>query len=207
MPRIDLHVPFHEKDEAKAYGARWDPQRRIWYVPGNVDSSKLRKWVPGSMSGNIRAESYFLADATCACWHCSSRARVFGIILPAGHKVLYVDDDPADDHWEMVDQPTMMSYITFLADPVPAQLSKLSPLYRADCSQTTQRFYWMNHCDHCGARLGDFDTVEECGAALNPVTIEDAVKVRLRERFEPLLGACGAYTCGVNLFEYMRRSV
>nr|WP_232102429.1 DUF5710 domain-containing protein [Stutzerimonas stutzeri] len=28
-----MKVPFAEKDEAKALGARWDPQAKVWYVP------------------------------------------------------------------------------------------------------------------------------------------------------------------------------
>jgi len=29
MPRIDLNVPFSEKDEAKLLGARWDVQHKV----------------------------------------------------------------------------------------------------------------------------------------------------------------------------------
>jgi hypothetical protein len=205
MPRIDLNVPFHEKDEAKALGARWDPQRRLWYVPDNIDSSPLLKWIPVSQSPNIRAASYFLAEATRGCWRCPSQTRVFGIVLPPGHEVLYVDDDPTGDHWEVADEPTMLSYISFLADPIPARLSNLAPLYRIDYSQTTESFYWMNHCDRCGVKLGDFDTIEEFGAALSPTTAEEAARVRIRELSEPLLASCGSNTCGLELFDYMRR--
>jgi hypothetical protein len=33
MERSWLDVPFGDKDEAKAAGARWDPQARRWYAP------------------------------------------------------------------------------------------------------------------------------------------------------------------------------
>ena len=205
MPRIDLNVPFHEKDEAKALGARWDPQRRLWYVPDNIDASSLRKWIPVSQSPNVRAASCFLAEATRGCWRCSCQTRVFGIVLPAGHETLYVDDDPAGDYWEVVDEPTMLSYITFLADPIPARLRNLAPLYRINYSQTTHSFYWMNHCDRCGIKLGDFDTIEEFGAALNPSTPEEAAMVQIRAVSEPLFASCGSNTSGLELFGYMRR--
>jgi hypothetical protein len=205
MPRIDLNVPFHDKNEAKALGARWDPQRRLWYVPDNIDASPLRKWTPTPESPNVRAARYFLAEATRGCWRCSSQTRVFGIVLPAGHETLYVDDNPASDYWEVVDEPTMLSYITFLADPVPARLRNLAPLYCVNYSQTTQSFYWTNHCDHCGIKLGDFETIEEFGAALNPATPEEAATVRIRAISEPLFAACRSYTCGLELFGYMQR--
>ncbi len=31
--RIYLRVPYEEKEEAKQLGARWDPDRKQWYVP------------------------------------------------------------------------------------------------------------------------------------------------------------------------------
>ncbi|MED8143181.1 DUF5710 domain-containing protein [Escherichia coli] len=32
MTRIYINVPFHEKDEAKRLGARWDATRKTWYI-------------------------------------------------------------------------------------------------------------------------------------------------------------------------------
>ncbi|WP_207386052.1 DUF5710 domain-containing protein [Legionella gresilensis] len=31
--RIYLSVPYSEKEEAKQFGARWDPEKRLWYSP------------------------------------------------------------------------------------------------------------------------------------------------------------------------------
>ena len=40
-----LKVPYAEKDEAKAMGAWWDPQKKAWYVPGSRDPAPfLKKW-------------------------------------------------------------------------------------------------------------------------------------------------------------------
>jgi hypothetical protein len=38
-----LAVPFAEKDEAKALGARWCPEVRLWYIPPEVPR-KLFRW-------------------------------------------------------------------------------------------------------------------------------------------------------------------
>jgi putative DNA primase/helicase len=40
-----IMVPFKEKHEAKALGAKWDRQQQSWYVPGGVDPSPFAKWV------------------------------------------------------------------------------------------------------------------------------------------------------------------
>jgi len=60
MPRIDLVVPFHEKDEAKKLGARWDPQKKVWFVPDGTDAGPLRRWVHASRDINVRSGRYFI---------------------------------------------------------------------------------------------------------------------------------------------------
>lgn len=37
MANTFLDVPFKEKDEAKALGARWDGGAKKWYVPDGKD--------------------------------------------------------------------------------------------------------------------------------------------------------------------------
>lgn len=43
-----LEVPFKQKDQAKALGARWDPMQKKWYIqnPGEVDLSQFQAWLP-----------------------------------------------------------------------------------------------------------------------------------------------------------------
>ena len=35
--KIYLNVPYAEKDAAKALGAKWDPVKKQWYAPANID--------------------------------------------------------------------------------------------------------------------------------------------------------------------------
>jgi len=41
-----LKVPFREKDQAKALGARWDAEASSWYVPSGLEPSIFSKWLP-----------------------------------------------------------------------------------------------------------------------------------------------------------------
>lgn len=41
-----LAVPFKEKDQARAAGAKWDTERKAWYAPAGADLGALSKWVP-----------------------------------------------------------------------------------------------------------------------------------------------------------------
>ncbi|EKD98127.1 MAG: hypothetical protein ACD_23C00570G0002 [uncultured bacterium] len=40
-----LSVPFAQKDEAKALGARWNPKVKRWFVPDNVDVAPFVRWI------------------------------------------------------------------------------------------------------------------------------------------------------------------
>lgn len=42
---IPLKVPFKEKDEAKSFGARWNPGGKHWYIPEGVDVAPFEKWM------------------------------------------------------------------------------------------------------------------------------------------------------------------
>ena len=59
MPRIDLQVPFPEKDEAKRLGARWDAQLKRWYIPEGMDHTAFDKWLPKPPSRKRVAEAHY----------------------------------------------------------------------------------------------------------------------------------------------------
>lgn len=40
-----LTVPFAEKDQAKSLGARWNAEKKKWYVPIGTDLAPFKKWV------------------------------------------------------------------------------------------------------------------------------------------------------------------
>jgi ribonuclease HI len=40
-----LKVPFAEKDEAKALGARWSPVQKKWYVKEGADTEPFSRWL------------------------------------------------------------------------------------------------------------------------------------------------------------------
>ncbi|NMG43001.1 hypothetical protein GPA22_04560 [Aromatoleum toluvorans] len=44
--RMNLKVPFAEKDEAKKLGARWDAARKLWYIEGHLDEGIFLRWSP-----------------------------------------------------------------------------------------------------------------------------------------------------------------
>ncbi|WP_200411815.1 DUF5710 domain-containing protein [Virgibacillus salexigens] len=45
---IELNVPFVEKDQAKALGAKWDPKKKTWYLRGSHKKELFKRWLPKS---------------------------------------------------------------------------------------------------------------------------------------------------------------
>ncbi|SET57892.1 putative DNA primase/helicase, partial [Nitrosomonas marina] len=45
-----LAVPYSEKDQAKAAGARWDKAAKAWYVGENADIRALQRWLPENVT-------------------------------------------------------------------------------------------------------------------------------------------------------------
>lgn len=80
--RVWLDVPYAEKDEAKALGARWDPQVKRWYDPRPVTQG-LDRWaalpdVPDLLPGEDRSfgSGLFVDLVPSSCWFTNVRTCV-----------------------------------------------------------------------------------------------------------------------------------
>lgn len=203
MTRINLRVPFSQKEEVRALGARWDATLRTWYVPEHVDPGGFARWRPAEATCNVRSASYFIATATRECWRCLAASRVLGFIVPPGHEVLSVEDDPKDDHWEASGEPSLLSYIDWLPDAVVARIQSVTQRYRIEYSNTIDSFYWMNSCEHCESKLGDNDTFNEFATGFGAISAEQAAAIRLRLVQEPFSASVGSFSVGLDFFEAM----
>lgn len=56
-PRNYLSVPYAEKDQAKALGAKWDPARKQWYAPPGLDLGLFARWNNGTAAPPPAAKS------------------------------------------------------------------------------------------------------------------------------------------------------
>lgn len=76
--RIYLNVPYHEKEEAKALGAKWDARVKKWYADTARDEYvKYSKWIlDDSYEAIIAMEYIFVVEGIQRCWKCSNQTRV-----------------------------------------------------------------------------------------------------------------------------------
>lgn len=222
MPRIDLQVPFSEKDDAKRLGARWDAGRKVWYVPDGLEASSFTRWIPAGPETNIRSSCYYIAETRKSCWKCGKETLVLGLLIPAGHQTLEPIDEeelefssdeeyeawlnsPASSEWATCDLPTLIHYVDYLPDAVRKHVHARSRNYRVDFSKTTQSAYWMNHCEHCGMKQGDFEMYCEPQGAFFPLDEREAAQIVLHAVDEPFEANCDDYSYGVELFDFMRK--
>lgn len=40
-----LNVPFADKDQAKALGAYWQPDKKLWFVPAGLELAPFKAWL------------------------------------------------------------------------------------------------------------------------------------------------------------------
>ena len=55
--RTYLAVPYDEKDDAKAFGAKWDRQAKAWYVPAGVEIDAFSAWLPARGQVHIAVDA------------------------------------------------------------------------------------------------------------------------------------------------------
>lgn len=51
--RIDLQVPFPQKEQAKALGARWDMAQKSWYIPPGLSIENFHPWLPDALKEKL----------------------------------------------------------------------------------------------------------------------------------------------------------
>jgi putative DNA primase/helicase len=56
-----IDVPFKQKDEVKALGAKWDRREQSWYVPAGADLAPFAKWTQGAKA--VAADAQPTPDA------------------------------------------------------------------------------------------------------------------------------------------------
>jgi len=63
MTQTYLDVPFKDKDQAKALGARWDSAAKKWYAPEGKDVAVFNAWLPAGLKSDHGASSALVPAA------------------------------------------------------------------------------------------------------------------------------------------------
>jgi len=190
--RAPLLLSKKEEAIARAGRAIWLDQPAGWFAAKGSDINSLAGWIPDCIAARP-----FLATSSSSCWKCGDSTPVHCLALPQGHLSLEFRDDDEDDgesegavEWRLADCGTFISNLTLVNGSVQRYLKTACPSYCLDFSKKAEGSYFMNHCKHCGAKLGDFFMHNEPGGAFFPTTEGAARGITLRSIDATLL-ACG----------------
>ncbi len=177
--KVWLDVPYKEKDEAKSLGARWDADKRMWYVQNSKDLLKFKKWINDTVI-NIKAENpFYIAYGYRKCWKCGNATPVIAL-CSENYKSLNVDINNKEQ-WVNETGLVFFQYIKYLSDDIIKIINEMFPFYKNGFSNFIQKKYWSNHCIKCSALQGDNYLHDEYDSIFSPTTREEAEKVTLIE--------------------------
>lgn len=198
-----LNVPFEEKEQAKSLGAKWDATNKSWYIPKGESLDKFERWLPNE---KLNLEEHcqklvspvYVVKSSCPCWKCDHISQVICIAA----------NGFSDHEMDLRDFVTF-SNVTFMSEKLQSYINESFKLYKPSYSKTAGGVYYMNHCEHCGAKMGDFFMHNEPGGAFHPVNKHEGEMITLielpyAERCYFLLGNEGVrYPCFIS--EYASR--
>ena len=161
-----LNVPFSEKDEAKSLGARWNPNIKKWYVPIGVNTSLFERWM--LVENEFALSPLFIVKSAQECWRCNQSSDVY-CIASSG----FLDEDGTENDF------TIFSNLENIDIRVEKLIQEYIPLYKPDYSKTAEGVYYMNHCQNCSVKLGDFFMHSEPDGAFLPMSENSATKITI----------------------------
>lgn len=168
-----LNVPYSEKDEAKALGARWNPEVKKWFVDlPREQYVRFSKWILRDTDDvTIATEYLYLVEGQQDCWRCGQPTRVVGLGIG---EHLHLFDGPDGVESEFVEDIFEFGEELHLAwaeeSEIPPKLLRyLKERYsvRTGYSKTLERNCFANHCDHCGVLQGNWFLFQEPDSSLS----------------------------------------
>lgn len=149
-----LDVPYLEKDEAKALGAKWNPNLKKWYVEDGKKYFDFRKWF-NIKETNIICESLYLVETNAVCWKCGKPIKIVCLASDKFYTECYGDSSTCN---------TRLTLFGFLTK-CPNYLEELLKEYNCTYNYSRQfdklyehrnnGCYLVNKCSNCNMIQGD----------------------------------------------------
>jgi len=119
----------------------------------------------------LTATSAVVLKGEYACHECECIVPVFAAMLVGPFQGESPMPLEADDDSALLSRPRELP-----SDLADALTLASKGNYRPDSSKTVADTYWMNHCQECGAKIGDW-FVNKPGEAFFPTTEEERLKL------------------------------
>jgi hypothetical protein len=149
---------------------------------------------------NARAPYYFILGALSKCMSCRENTRLHALALPEFHETLH----PDDDRWECTGQRALIFRVDHLSGSVRGRMWQESIHYWCDLDSGAGGSYFMNHCEHCGARVTDRALHEEYPGAFCAPNFERPAGLHFTEVHRPLQAHAGGFAIQPEFFPRIR---
>lgn len=150
MP-LYLNVPYSQKEEAKARGARWNPALKKWYVTERSAYRRVLEWIDGAQ---VVCNQIYLVEGLHTCFRCKRQTPVIGF----GFETYYEIDGDTIEYWS--EEIHIGNLRSQLPEKLAGELKKRYGYYWG-YSKTTQSYDYGNHCRHCDVLQGNFYVFDE----------------------------------------------
>lgn len=181
-----LNVPYEEKNEAKALGARWDPKVKKWYTDAAPEQySRFAKWILRDTDDAIIATEYlFIVEGAQNCWKCGADTRVVGLGIGECVHLCEEEDGVRCERIEDRIDPGEQLHLAWSdaeSEIPPRLLRYLKTHYtvKTGYSKTLGHRCFANHCDCCGALQGNWFLFQEPDSPLCPDVEEPELAARM----------------------------
>ncbi|MCM1494706.1 MAG: DUF5710 domain-containing protein [Bacteroides sp.] len=155
-----LNVPYAEKDEAKALGARWNPDLKKWYAPSPYKYPNFYKWMdlPRDEVRIILIDHLYVVEGHRTCYKCGKTTKVMCFGVEDFYEVLNPEEYGDDIELFHYCTKTIHLIPDLPTSCIPSDLWK----YMDDTFHFHEGYskqggtYRANHCHSCGAIQGEF---------------------------------------------------
>ena len=167
-----LIVSFKDKEKVKSLGARWSSDKKRWFITKDLDPEPFKNWLPTFNESELQLAiaPFYLLQSSQDCWRCKRNTEVIAF---GSHGTV--------ESGEYNKGLTKYVYVSFIPDRLKAYLELHHESFYMDFSSTSDSFYYMNHCQHCNALLGDFFMHCESGGTFFPVDAKMSANISIIE--------------------------
>lgn len=147
-----LNVPYAEKNEAKALGAKWNPKLKKWYVTNTKEYYKFIKWFIEEYKEQFLICDYiFLVDKDRKCPYCGTISKEVKILITEYYH-FYDEPDNNGMYYEYCSNSDL---------PRIVDLSAVKKLIKGKVLDYLNNYYNIKmeygrlsqRCKHCGRQI------------------------------------------------------
>lgn len=151
-----LHVPYSDKEEAKALGAKWNRDVECWYVPSGVSFVPFLKWVISFPEETQLVGPVYIRISDTVCWKCKETTEVFCLAAKA---IIDWGIDAVGTPYPIIhDEMIFYNIMNLISidNTIAGVIYKTYSQYRPDFLPKQGKQKWVNHCQCCDAQLQDY---------------------------------------------------